>query len=285
MRTPPFPWPGGKSRLVPQLLPLVPPHRCYVELFGGAAALLFAKERARVEVYNDLNGELVHCFRMLKEHPAAVTGELDGLLNSRQLFDEFRRQEPATLTPAARAARFVYLLHYSYAAGGQTYGTSRRRAKVPLPTILRRLGAAHARLAPVTIEHLDFAACLRRYDGPDTFFFADPPYWGRRHYPGPPGDLYRPAEQRRLAEALHAAQGKVLLTLNDAPLIRELYAAWEQETVPVRYQLDVPTGPFTLPTLLLRNYARPPTAASPQSRLPLPLPARQGAEPPPRRSR
>jgi DNA adenine methylase len=224
-----------------------------------------------VEVYNDLNGELVHCFRMLKERPGAVTQELEGLLNSRQLFEEFRRQDPAYLTDAQRAARFVYLLHYSYGARGQTYGTGRRRPKIFLPTLLDRLRQAYHRLTHVTIEHLDFAACLRRYDGPETVFFADPPYLGRRHYPGPPGGLYRPEEQRRLAQALHAAQGKILLTLNDAPLIRELYADWERQTVPVRYQLDVPTGSITVPTLILRNYSLP--ASSPEEgSLPLMLP-------------
>jgi len=63
-----IPWIGGKRRLAKTILPLFPEHRCYVEPFAGAAALLFAKEESSVEVLNDINGELINLYRVLKHH-------------------------------------------------------------------------------------------------------------------------------------------------------------------------------------------------------------------------
>jgi len=60
-------WFGGKGKMVKKLLPLIPQHKIYVEVFGGGASLLFAKEPSPVEVYNDLNSDLVNFFRVLRD--------------------------------------------------------------------------------------------------------------------------------------------------------------------------------------------------------------------------
>ena len=62
----PFPWLGGKSRMVNTILPLLPPHITYVEAYGGAANLLLAKKPSQVECYNDFSGLLVNFFRVLQ---------------------------------------------------------------------------------------------------------------------------------------------------------------------------------------------------------------------------
>ena len=63
MSTPIIPWMGGKRRLADRLIPLFPPHECYVEVFAGGAALYFMRPQAApVEVLNDINGDLVTLF-------------------------------------------------------------------------------------------------------------------------------------------------------------------------------------------------------------------------------
>lgn len=63
-------WMGGKHRLVSQLIKKMPEHQCYVELFAGGAALFFLREeQSKVEVTNDLNGELVNLYRVVQHHP------------------------------------------------------------------------------------------------------------------------------------------------------------------------------------------------------------------------
>lgn len=62
------PWIGGKRRLAKHILPLFPAHECYVEPFCGAAALYFLKTPGKIEVINDINGELVNLYRVVKHH-------------------------------------------------------------------------------------------------------------------------------------------------------------------------------------------------------------------------
>ena len=60
---------GGKSNQAARLCQLLPDHRCYAEVFAGAANLLFAKPRSKVEVLNDINSELINLFRVVRFHP------------------------------------------------------------------------------------------------------------------------------------------------------------------------------------------------------------------------
>src|SRR4051794_15717834 len=66
---PPIPYFGGKARIAPWIVSLMPPHRVYVEPFAGSAAVLFAKARATHEILNDVDGEVVNFFRVLRERP------------------------------------------------------------------------------------------------------------------------------------------------------------------------------------------------------------------------
>ncbi len=68
MAKPIIPWIGGKRRLAKHLLPLFPAHGCYVEPFAGGAALFFMKEPSKVEVPNDINGELINLYRVVQHH-------------------------------------------------------------------------------------------------------------------------------------------------------------------------------------------------------------------------
>ncbi|MDR2462304.1 MAG: DNA adenine methylase, partial [Verrucomicrobiales bacterium] len=99
-------WPGGKSRLLNEILPLIPPHTCYVEPFAGGLAVLLAKAPSPVEVVNDINHDLVNFYRCVRFHPDALQTELEWVLNSREEFNDLRQQ--AGLTDIQRAARWFF---------------------------------------------------------------------------------------------------------------------------------------------------------------------------------
>lgn len=107
-------WIGGKKLLRRQILEQFPEPGTfdrYIEVFGGAAWLLFAKEQhAKMEVYNDVNGQLVNLFRVVKYHPEALQKELDWLLMSREQFFN-AIQQVGGLTDIQRAARFFIRLN------------------------------------------------------------------------------------------------------------------------------------------------------------------------------
>lgn len=85
-------WPGGKSRMLPRLLPLLPPHTLYCEPFAGGLAVLLAKGRSPAEVVNDLNGDLVSLYRCAQYHLDALISEVEFTISSRQNLADFKAQ-------------------------------------------------------------------------------------------------------------------------------------------------------------------------------------------------
>lgn len=182
---PVIPWMGGKRRLLKHLLPRIPEHTTYVEPFCGAAAVFFAKEPSRAEVLNDINGDLVNLYRVLKHHLDEFVRQYRWALVSREMYRWHQAEVLETLTDIQRAARFYYLQRASF--GGrvtaQTFGVNiDRPSGLNLLRIEEELSAAHLRMARTTIERLPWAECIRRYDRAGTFFYCDPPYWQTEGY-------------------------------------------------------------------------------------------------------
>ena len=99
--------------------------------------------------------------------------------------------------------------------------------------MLRRLRAAHRRLQHVQIERLEWAEFIRRYDGADSLFFIDPPYWGHEADYG--GGLFARDDFARMAEVLRGLKGRFILSLNDRPEVRETFAGFALEEVATHY--------------------------------------------------
>src|SRR5208282_2510433 len=106
---------GGKNRLAKQIIEVFPEHTTYVEAFAGGAQVFFRKEPSKVEVLNDLDGEMVIFFRVCQQHYEELLRYLRFMLVSRQWHDLLKATDPVTLTDIQRAARHLYLLKNSYA--------------------------------------------------------------------------------------------------------------------------------------------------------------------------
>ncbi|GAP66251.1 hypothetical protein MBSD_n1555 [Mizugakiibacter sediminis] len=231
-----FPWLGAKTRLAPKLLPLFDnQHTTYVEPFAGGGGMFFQRpEPSRVEVLNDINGELVNLYRVVQHHLDEFIRQFRWALTSRQVFLWEQQRVPESLTDIQRAARWYYLQRLAFGgrATGQTFGTSPKAGpRLNLLRLEEDLSAVHLRLAHVTIEHLDWRECIERYDRPETFFFLDPPYWKLAGYGVPFGwDQYE-----ALAVAMRRLKGKALLTLNDHPDIRALFAGLRTTRLTTHY--------------------------------------------------
>jgi len=209
--------------LVRSLLPLIPPHKCYVEVFGGGAQLLFAKEPSRVEIYNDIDGRLVNLFRVARDHGQEFQRRLEQLPYSRRIHEELRT-EPETGDLLEDAVRFYYVTRGSFGGEygtGWSYGTVKNEAKQYF-AVMSQLGLVSKRLENVQIEELDFRECIKRYDRPWTLFFCDPPYYGVKSYKY----VFSEKDHEDLAKLLRRVKGKWLLTYNDHPRIRHLYAGF-----------------------------------------------------------
>ncbi len=176
---------GGKSRLAAQIVERIPPHLAYVEPFAGGAWVFFQKQPSKVEVLNDLDGELVNFWRVIQNHPWEFFNCCARLIPSRELFEWERHRDTAGLTDIQRASRYYYLQRLAF--GGQmrnlNFGTSSIRPPgFHLAELRTSLPAIERRLQRVLIENLDAVECIRRYDRATTLFYVDPPYWGERKY-------------------------------------------------------------------------------------------------------
>ncbi len=123
MKTKPIvPWMGGKRRLVSQLIEKMPEHECYVELFAGGAALFFMREQpAKVEIINDVNGELVNLYRVVQHHLEEFIRQFKWAIISRQMFEWLKAASTDLMTDIQRAARFYYLQHTAFGAKNSFY--------------------------------------------------------------------------------------------------------------------------------------------------------------------
>lgn len=234
MHKPIIPWIGGKRRLAKTILPLFPEHTCYVEPFCGGAALFFLKKTSKAEVLNDVNGEVVNLYRVVKYHLEEFCRQYKHALVSRQLFEWLKETPPETLTDIQRAARFFYLQKMAFGAkvSSQTFGVSATSPpRLNLLRIEEDLSQAHLRLSRVTIEHLDWQTCMTRYDRPETLFFCDPPYWQTCGY----GVEFGMEQYEALSQTMRAQQGKTLLTVNDHPDMRRVFAGFATQTASINY--------------------------------------------------
>lgn len=182
-RHPPFPYPGGKKRYTSWILSCVPDHRTYVEVFGGSGALLTAKERSKIEIYNDINGDLVTFFEVLRESPEELTDWLYKTPYSRKLYSKWVREWQDGERPDNRvtyAGQFFYLRCTQFSAKtGQIAGFKTSKSRPEAAEYHNRIGRLekHAeRFQSVVIEQLDWRDILSKYDGEETVFYLDPPY-------------------------------------------------------------------------------------------------------------
>lgn len=234
MATPIIPWIGGKRRLAARILPLFPTHTCYVEPFCGAAALYFMKEPAKVEVINDINGEPVNLYRVVQHHLEQFVRQFKWALSSRQVFKWLQATPTEPLTDIHRAARFCYLQRSAFGGkvDGQTFGVAATAPpRLNLLRLEEDLSQAHLRLASTYIEHLHWADCIARYDRPATLVYCDPPYWSTTGY-GVPFEL---AEYDRLAALAKTMAGKMIISVNDIPEMRQAFTGLQMERVELSY--------------------------------------------------
>ena len=248
---------GGKSLLANKIIPKIPEHKCYVEVFAGAAWLMFKKDEAvsDVEIINDINADLVTLYRVVKHHLEEFIRYFKWILVSRDEFYRFRKEDPETLTDIQRAVRFYYLLKLGYAARIKDPSFSIATTSKPRLNLLRieeELSAVHLRLSRVYIENRAYNEVFTRFDKPDTFFYVDPPYYGCEDYYG--DGIFDRSDFVKLRDILSGISGRFILSINDADYIRNLFKAFHIETVETSYSAGGANKKKRVNELLIMNF-------------------------------
>lgn len=243
---PAAPWIGGKRNLAKRLVEKIEaiPHTTYAEPFVGMGGVFFKRTQApAAEIINDYSRDVANLFRILQRHYIQFMETIRFQITTRAEFERLVAVAPDTLTDLERAARFLYLQRTAFGGkvSGRNFGVSvDRSARFDVTKLAPLLEDVHTRLAGVVIECLDFEAFIRRYDRPATLFYLDPPYHGSEGDYGP--ELFSRDDFTRLENLLRGLSGTFLMSINDTPEIREIFADFIIEEVKTTYSVGVKAG-------------------------------------------
>lgn len=238
---------GGKWRLAPWIIQHLPPHRVYVEPFGGAAGVLLQKERAYAEVYNDLDSDIVNLFRVLRD-PECSARLIDLVKLTPYARDEFDDAYESHPDPVERARRTIVRASMGFGSAGATMGTTgfridtRRRygtAQQLWAEYPATLGPVIQRLTGVMIENRPALEVIRQHDAPDTLFFVDPPYLHETRYAGARCGRYYAHEMtdqdhHDLLDEICRVQGMVVISGYPSALYESALSGWAVTTTTAR---------------------------------------------------
>lgn len=210
----------------------MPQHEVYLELFSGSAGVLLNKTRCHIETLNDIDGDIVNFFMVLRDYPEELRRAIDLTPFARE---EYQNAFEETTDPVERARRYCVkcwqgfgnsqLYHNGFKSGQQSKSPNPAAAWAELPVVIQE---AANRLKGVQIESLPAIEILKRYDTSDVFVYADPPY-----LPGiRKSHLYKHemdyADHEKLLEALKEHPGPVMISGYDSDLYNSALSGWRK---------------------------------------------------------
>jgi DNA adenine methylase len=229
---PPFAYYGGKTTLAPTIAALLPKHEHYVEPFAGSLAVLLAKQPSRAETVNDLDGDLVTFWRVLRDRPEELERACALTPHSRAEFGSVWAGLPDDELEAARRV-WVRLTQSRGKSMKRTGWWNALGSARDIPGSLRsfaeRIGPCAERLAEVSIESRDAVELIRDYGGEaSTCLYVDPPYLGSTRATNYRVEMTADDAHVALADALNQCKASVVLSGYDAPLYAELFDGWHR---------------------------------------------------------
>lgn len=241
---PPFTYYGGKINTAERIVALLPEHLHYVEPYCGSLAVLLAKPPSRMETVNDLDGDLVTFWRVLREQPDDLARMCALTPHARTEYGTCRDASP--IVDDLETARRVWVVLSQGRGGtlrdaktGWRHFVTPRGSSVGMPAYLdgyvARMADAAARLHCVSLECMPALDLITKYgQDSESLLYVDPPYlgsvrgWGNnyRH------EMKTDEEHRELAEALHGCRAAVVLSGYASDLYdRDLFAGWDRVTI------------------------------------------------------
>lgn len=240
---------GGKFRMAPWITGFFPPHRCYVEPFGGAASVLLHKRRSYAEVYNDLDGDIVNFFRVLRD-PAQLEQLVAACVLTPYAREEFLQAYDHSDAPVERARRLAIRASMGFGSAGATRGgtgfrvDTRRKFGTAQQVWARypeHLAAIGQRFTEVLVENRPAIEIIDQHDGSDTLIYADPPYVLSTRDPrasyansGYYRHEMRDVDHIELLQALLACRGMVAISGYDNEIYNDMLSGWERHETKAR---------------------------------------------------
>lgn len=242
-----FGWYGGKFSHLDWLLPLLPRGHHYCEPFAGSAAVLLNREPAPVETYNDIDGDVVNFFRVLRDRPEDLKRGIALTPFSREEFHRAINGSTARITDLERARRFYIRARQARTGLAQTatlgrWANCKNTSRAGMSGVVSRwLGGVEAldeiaeRLLRVQIENRPAVDLIKLYDSPETFFYCDPPYLHEtRGDSSAYGYEMDKVGHEELAAVLRKVKGKAAISGYRCAAMDKLFKGWERFDAPVK---------------------------------------------------
>lgn len=241
----PFGWYGGKFNHLDWLLPLLPESHHYCEPFGGSGAVLLNRLPSPVETYNDLDGEVVNFFRVLREEKDELITQIAFMPFSREEYFLAISDRQQTLSPLQRALSFYVRARQSRSGLAQTaslgrWANCKKTSRAGMSGVVSRwLGSVEGlpdiamRLLRVQIENRPAIDVINLYDDEDTLFYCDPPYpHDSRGDTKSYGYEMTDADHIQLSQVLHQIRGKAAVSGYQCDLLNDIYSDWNLHLAP-----------------------------------------------------
>ena len=235
-KKPPLTYYGGKQKMLKYIMPLIPAHAIYDEPFFGGGAVFFEKQPSKVEFINDINGEVVNFYRVVKRDFERLQDEIDCTLHSEFQHNQARQIyfNSADKDSVLRAWAVWMLSHQSfYAMLGSTWKCSKERnMATQIQTKKKMFDERYVkRLEATSIFCRDALDVICKTDTPETFHYIDPPYYNSDmgHYEG-----YTKTNFENLLQTLARVRGKFLLSSYPSDLLDKYINKYGWRTMKVK---------------------------------------------------
>ncbi len=238
MPRPVIKYPGAKWSIAQWIISVMPPHKSYLEPFFGSGAVFFCKPPSRIETINDLDGEIVNLFTVIRDRSEDLERAVSLTPYSREEYDRvwaalLKQEEPSDPVERARRTLLRYCQTHgscSFYKGGWKYDRAGReyayavRYWTHLPFWIAR---TVERLKDAQIEHVPAVDCIRRFRSPEVLIYADPPYLlstrKQRQYRV---EMESEDQHEELLKALLAHPGRVMLSGYDSDMYNDMLQGW-----------------------------------------------------------
>lgn len=257
----PIKWVGGKKHIKKKLVSIMPNHTNYIEVFSGALWVLLEKEPSKLEVFNDINGDLINFYMVIKDENSCneLINRIYYTPSSRELFNIFDEDFKVNkiIDDIERAMRFYYILKLCFS--GNIHREKRSfvidmdgRKKINRDRFPQEFIQLHERIKHCYIERNDYKYILNKYDHKDSLFFCDPPYLDSTE------DLYsgdfNEDEYRVLKDKLMNLKGKFILTVKNSEFVNDLFSDFYVYDNDVKWGIRPDMGMEDVKELIITNY-------------------------------
>lgn len=236
-----IPWVGGKRRFLKFLLPLIPQHKTYIEPFFGGGALFFAKDKAKIEIINDIDDNLINLYNVVKTNKDDLIKNTEHTFSSRSLYNKYKNEYKNEEDKVLKAYKYLYVLTNSYRTkmNSCTYGISKKIIPYSISNdrFIKKINEVSQRLERTYIECIQYDILFKRYDHKDSFFFIDPPYHGAKMYDIEKYDIDKMYDN--ILNFMNNSDSKVLLTCNKNEKTLELFSNLNIKEFDVNYNTSI----------------------------------------------